>query len=206
MFPPVRRVTLVGAQRRVDLILPATIPVGDLLPELIQLGGIDGATDPARWVLTRAAGPDLAADLTLEDCDVGDGEILLLRHQEAPPLGALTAEAVDVVAEVSDEGKGRWSAAATLRLLAGATLASQTAIAIFLLEQREESATPLIAGVLTVACMVLALLLTNRDVLAGQLAAAGGIVVLGSGGAALVAAGDGWPPLVMAAAGAAGVG
>ena len=37
------RVTLVGARRRIDLVVPSTEPVGTLLPDLLRLVGADHA-------------------------------------------------------------------------------------------------------------------------------------------------------------------
>ncbi len=102
-----------GPLRRLDLVVPATTPVAELLPELVALGvgGTDGG--PGRvspWRLSRALGPDLEPDRTLREAGVRDGDLLLLRHETAPPLGVLRSDPVVVLSASVDRAPGRWTA------------------------------------------------------------------------------------------------
>ncbi len=78
-------VTLLGPGQRVDLQLPADIPVGKLLPELLAQcnpQALDGrSTDHAPWTLALAeSGTSLDKHLSLSDAGVGNGATLVLRH------------------------------------------------------------------------------------------------------------------------------
>src|SRR3954462_10637159 len=77
------RVTISSPQRRVAVALPDTVPLADLLPELLACAG-DGLADEGErhggWVLRRPDGTALSTVVGLADQDIRDGTI--------PPLGA----------------------------------------------------------------------------------------------------------------------
>jgi hypothetical protein len=76
--------TLQGPRRKLDLELPADVPVSDLLPLLQQVCGTSADSD--RWALSRlASGRPLQATQTLLENKVLDGEVLVL-HQENVPV------------------------------------------------------------------------------------------------------------------------
>lgn len=75
------RVTVAAPTRRVDLALPATSPLAEILPDLLR----DAGDHPAHsgvltggWTLRRADGTVLEPASTLAACRVADGEILSL--------------------------------------------------------------------------------------------------------------------------------
>src|SRR6266508_5753516 len=123
MHPPVSRLTVVGPRRRLDLVLPSTLAVAELMPELVRLGGATHETGELRsWTLTRPAGPDIPASTTLREAGVRDGDVLVLRHEHAPPLGLLGYGAADAVRQAVDHSKGVWTAGrrtAVLLVVAG---------------------------------------------------------------------------------------
>ncbi|HZO76293.1 MAG TPA: EsaB/YukD family protein [Ktedonobacteraceae bacterium] len=78
--------TIVSAQRIIDLKLPAEVPIGDLMPRIRELCGIslpDGA-EPAKrlsWhLLLPSSGKTLDAGRSLNEAGIIDGAILLLRN------------------------------------------------------------------------------------------------------------------------------
>lgn len=75
------RVTISSPQRRVDVALPDTVPLADLLPELLARAG-DGLADEGErhggWVLRRPDGTALSTTVGLADQGVRDGMILHL--------------------------------------------------------------------------------------------------------------------------------
>jgi hypothetical protein len=75
-------VTVQGARRKRDVELPGDIPVGELLPLLLQMCGIS-ETNPGRWAVS-VFGTErvLQAKRTLFENRVRDGEILLVRRAE----------------------------------------------------------------------------------------------------------------------------
>jgi type VII secretion integral membrane protein EccD len=138
----VRQVTIHGAGRRVDLSLPATAPIAELVPALIRLGGVaslrgagafedDTATPPA-WALARVGEPALALTSSLADAGVLDGEVLYLvdvSRWRAPAVVELSATVGQAVAG----GAPRWTRQGTAWVIAGLavlTLAAAVAIAV----------------------------------------------------------------------------
>ncbi|HZV51778.1 MAG TPA: EsaB/YukD family protein [Candidatus Dormibacteraeota bacterium] len=79
MAADVRHVTVHGAGRRLDLTLPATVPILELTPALARLCGATGdeGTPPA-WTLARVGAEPLPLTGSLADAAVIDGEVLHL--------------------------------------------------------------------------------------------------------------------------------
>jgi len=70
------RVTIVAPATRVDLALPANVPLATLLPTLLRYAGEELPDDPAAqagWVLTRLGGRVLDSGRTAAQLDVRDG-------------------------------------------------------------------------------------------------------------------------------------
>lgn len=73
------RVGVCADDRRVDLVLPAAVPVADLVPELARdLGVLDATGAHRRLRLVTPAGTCLQADLGLAPQGVADGQLLSL--------------------------------------------------------------------------------------------------------------------------------
>ncbi|MEV4757075.1 type VII secretion integral membrane protein EccD [Micromonospora sp. NPDC049559] len=110
------RVTLVAPRTRVDLALPADVPLADMLPTLLRYAG-DGLADApdARegWTLSRLGGVVLDSSRTPAQLEVRDGELLYLRPRggDAPEL--VFDDVVDAVATATQERPGRWQPATT---------------------------------------------------------------------------------------------
>ncbi len=99
MVADVCRVVLVAPHRTVELALPQTVPLADLIPVLVQRVTVPsrpgrgrrknaGLTGYGDWVLQRLGGPPLDEDLTAKALRVHDGETLYLRPRNAqlPPV------------------------------------------------------------------------------------------------------------------------
>lgn len=112
------RVGLLTPGGRVDLALPADVPVAELVPMVLELigdpaGGRDGAV-PRPWRFSGPAGGPLAPEATLAGLGVRDGELLHLGPRRAPlpapefddPAEALAAS----VRDADDDGAAaRWA-------------------------------------------------------------------------------------------------
>src|SRR6476660_3706200 len=71
------RVTVASGTRRVDLVLPGSVPVAELVPELARsVGLLDAATVYGGYHLLTAEGRELAADAGLVIQGVEDGGLL----------------------------------------------------------------------------------------------------------------------------------
>jgi type VII secretion integral membrane protein EccD len=128
-------ITVVGARRRLDLRLPADVPVGELMGELVVL--LDEPIDepPARWALVRLGGVVLDAGRGLAAQDVPAGAMLFVRDLGSvePPMEVYDhAHAVAVEVEASP---GRWTPAGLQALLVLA--AAAWVLAAGVLEGRE---------------------------------------------------------------------
>lgn len=94
--------TMQGPRRRLDLELPADVPVSDLLPLLQQICGDSAGSD--RWSLSRlTSGRPLQAAQTLLENKVLDGEALVL-HKESVPVEPRPAKRQTVPARTSQDG------------------------------------------------------------------------------------------------------
>jgi hypothetical protein len=91
--------TLIGPTRQIDLRLPAEIPIGDLLPILLELCGPDDPehasvnTQPSWGLVFPANSAVLPPARSLRACGVVDGAILLL--QDAAAFAAQQRQADD---------------------------------------------------------------------------------------------------------------
>ncbi|MEU7201654.1 EsaB/YukD family protein [Streptomyces sp. NPDC045470] len=90
-----RRLVLAGEQRRIDLVLPAHAPIGELLPEILRTAGDRTAGDrtahePPTCRLVTAGGAVLAWSETLASANVTDGSVVRLVREHGvsePPAG-----------------------------------------------------------------------------------------------------------------------
>jgi type VII secretion integral membrane protein EccD len=118
------RVTVHTPQRRVDVALPASVALAELLPELLRHAGIgladDGETHGG-WIARRPDGSALDEGKSLAQLSVRDGEVLHLApaREQWPEL-----EYDDVVEAIAAGARRRgaaWTPAATrVSTLAGA--------------------------------------------------------------------------------------
>ncbi len=119
------RVTIVAPKRRIDVALPETVRVAELLPDVLRHAGEGTADDGERhggWVLRHTTGELLEPGRTLVAQQVHDGELLHLvpRRKEWPEL-----EYDDVVEAIASGARryGRsWGGRATRH--AGLAIAS----------------------------------------------------------------------------------
>ncbi|GAA1857590.1 EsaB/YukD family protein [Myceligenerans crystallogenes] len=104
------RLTVVGSQRRGDVVLPSDEELAVLLPDLLEL--VDEPPGPGAVALVRPTGDQLDLAITLDAHDVPDGEVLrVMRAQDAPPP-AEVADVTEVATAVRAGVAGQWSEAA----------------------------------------------------------------------------------------------
>src|SRR5579875_1139370 len=95
------RVVVIAPSTRVDLALPADVPIIDLLPMLLQYAGEirdDGGGQHGGWKLTRVGYGELEGGRTLRSLDVADGEVLRLVAREERELAPVFDDIVDAIA------------------------------------------------------------------------------------------------------------
>ncbi|NNG19742.1 type VII secretion integral membrane protein EccD [Naumannella sp. ID2617S] len=97
----VARVTVISPTRRIDLALPGSTTLGELMPNIVRFSGYEGggAQEAVQaWVLQRFGEDPLDADRPVAELNLRDGETLHLRHREAALPDAAFDDVVDAVA------------------------------------------------------------------------------------------------------------
>lgn len=121
------RLTVVSDGRRADVSLPATVPVADVIADVTDLMlGRSPDVLPDPLVLARPTGPALPLDRSLDELDVVDGDVLMLREAAETPGVPVVDDLAEAVSEALERRPGRWSTTERRRLLplAGALIAA----------------------------------------------------------------------------------
>ncbi|HEV7712622.1 MAG TPA: EsaB/YukD family protein [Asanoa sp.] len=182
------RVTVVGARRRLDTVLPADEPVGRLLPEVMVLLDEPVAQPPRPRQLVTRTGAVLDAEATLSAAGVADGAVLdLVGVDDSPP-----APVVHDVTEDAADGLGahawRWGPA-TRRWTISVAVAALAATAAVLVDGLAAGAPWLAAGAVAL-CLAGAGAGRAHEPVGTALVSAGGLVGLQAGWIAAA----GWSP------------
>ena len=125
------RVALLAPGRRVDLALPADVPLAELVPLVLELLGepMRAPGRPEPWRFTGATGRSLAPGATLAELGVLDGETLRIGPAVAPPAAPVFDDPVDALAALAPPGSSaRWHPA-TVAVVATAAAAALLATA-----------------------------------------------------------------------------
>ncbi|MFE9850598.1 type VII secretion integral membrane protein EccD [Streptomyces sp. NPDC005576] len=146
------RVTLIGERRRADVVLPSDIPIGQLLPDILQLLDDRAASRPMTRQLVTSGGSALPQDSTLADVGVPDGAVLRLVRTHSAPPAPVVHDVVDLVADDLDLQAWRWRPAARRTTAGAATVAFAVIAALF---ARREFAPDALAGALLVVTVLL---------------------------------------------------
>lgn len=177
------RVTLVGERRRADIVLPSDTPLGQLLPDILQLLDDRAASRPLTRQLITSDGSALPHDSTLASAGIGDGAVLRLVRTHAAPPAPVVHDVTDLVADSLDLQAWRWRPAAR-RVGAGLTTVGFAVVAALL--ARREFPLAALAGALaavTAALLVAGALVArlgrgNRGLATALLLVATGLAVL----------------------------
>jgi type VII secretion integral membrane protein EccD len=129
------RLTICGPASRIELAVPAHVPVADLLPTFLEHLGPELAVAGSShdgWVLQRLGEPPLDEDLGTAGLGLYDGDVLYLRPRadQLPPVDF--DDLVDGVATGTAERPDRWRPETTRRFvlsLIGVVLAVGVVIA-----------------------------------------------------------------------------
>jgi hypothetical protein len=118
--------TVLAPGRRVDLALPADVPLADLVPLVLELldepdlpALLDGPARPVPWRFTGATGGPLPPAATLSDLGVLDGELLRIGPAAPPPPPPVFDDPVEALAALTTgaEPAGRYPAPFVVALL-----------------------------------------------------------------------------------------
>ncbi|MBO4257487.1 type VII secretion integral membrane protein EccD [Streptomyces griseorubiginosus] len=121
------RITVRAPAKSMDLAVPGDIPVAELLPTLVELGGADLAEsglEHGGWVLQRVGGRPLDEEATLDVAGLRDGEILYLRPRaEALPEPHFD-DLVDGIATAMSRRPHAWTPELSRVVLIGCAVAA----------------------------------------------------------------------------------
>ncbi|MEV6395161.1 type VII secretion integral membrane protein EccD [Streptomyces sp. NPDC051907] len=177
------RVTLVGERRRADIVLPSDTPIGQLLPDILQLLEDRVASRPLTRQLMTSDGSALPHDSTLASAEIADGAVLRLVRTHSAPPAPVVHDVTDQVADDLDLQAWRWRPAARR---AGAGVATVFFAVLAGVLARQEFALDALAGPLMVVTLALSaagalvarLGQGNRGLATALLVASGGLGVL----------------------------
>lgn len=145
------RVTVASGTRSVDLVLPGSVPVAELLPELARsVGLLDATTVHGGYRIVTAEGRQLASDTGLTIQGVEDGGHLTVTAgvDDKPPR--VYDDVVEAMTDVVESDLKPWEPASGRRtaLVAAALLMALGAVALYLQN------TSVLAGAAAVAVAV----------------------------------------------------
>ncbi|MFD6937047.1 type VII secretion integral membrane protein EccD [Streptomyces goshikiensis] len=177
------RVTLVGERRRADMVLPSDTPIGQLLPDILQLLDDRAASRPMSRQLIMSDGSALPHDSTLAAAAIADGAVLRLVRTHSAPPAPVVHDVTDLVADDLDLQAWRWRPAARRGSAGVATVVFMVTAALL---ARREFALDSLVGALTAVTFVLlaagALVARigqgNRGLATSLLLASGGLGIL----------------------------
>ncbi len=112
------RVTVISPTRRIDLALPGTATIGEVLPHVVRFSGHEGSVsgDPVHtWVLQRLGEDPFDPTRLVSSLAIRDGEILHLRQRQAAMPDAAFDDVVDAVA-TSTNTQPSWQPAHSRRM------------------------------------------------------------------------------------------
>lgn len=95
------RVTIISTSRRVDLALPGSVSLSDLMPSILRFSGLEtnAPTEAVNaWVLQRFGSDPFDLYTPIDKLHIRDGETLYLRHREGAIPDAAFDDVVDAVA------------------------------------------------------------------------------------------------------------
>lgn len=193
----IARVTVVAPYTRVDVALPQTATLAELLPALLRLAGEEVADSGAAhggWALARVGERPLDTGHTVDALGIRDGDVLHLRPRRAELPTPVFDDVVDAIATTTRERASRWQPANTRRtglFIGGFLLSSGALAAVFAGPNR------LAAGVIAAALAVLLILSgaglarAIQDSAAGTVLAVAGLAYAFAAGLVLAATGTG---------------
>ncbi|HIW62644.1 MAG TPA: type VII secretion integral membrane protein EccD [Candidatus Stackebrandtia excrementipullorum] len=195
---PLCRVTVVSPHTRMDVALPAHIPLAELQADLLAHAAaspdgeefVNEGVEAGGWTLARLGEAPLDPDLSCAQLGIADGEELYFRATPETAPATIFDDVVDAVATAAEDRAGGWRARDTrIAGLTLATLATVGAVATALgAPSAGTAALLLIGGLLGVGAawaLDRAFNLPGPAVLMGALG-----ILTGTAGAAMVAAGD----------------
>lgn len=178
------RVVVLYGERRIDIALPGSATVGDIIPSLIDLAGVPpNSAEPLDWHLTRLAADAIDRESTLVAAGIVDGSILCLAAS-GEDVPTVVEDVQDGVEEAVRRSGVPWTARSTILFVCSVIAGSAVMLMLLPIWRGPFSLSLLFAGA------GLVLMTCGLGVVAGRRKMA----VLAN---ALVAVGAGWVGFVV---------
>lgn len=158
------RVSVSSGARRVDLVLPGSVPVAELVPELARsVGLLDAATVHGGYRVVTASGRELSGETGLLVQGVGDGGLLTVTAGVDDPEPRIYDDIVEAMADVVERDLEPWSPASGRRttLSAAGLLMALGGVALYL--QHDSLLAGVTAGVVAVVLAAGAIVLSRAQ-------------------------------------------
>lgn len=156
------RVTVSAGERKLDLALPATISVAELLPELARsLGMLDPHTVHAGYSLHAADGTRLQGATGLAFQNVRDGALLTLTSGIDEKSSRVYDDVVEAMADVVEDEMRPWAPESARRTALGAAMILLGLGALAIELQRPSAVAGALAGIIA-AILVASALVVDR--------------------------------------------
>ena len=200
------RVTVASGTRRVDLVLPGSVPVAELVPELARsVGLLDAATVYGGYRIVTGEGRRLTTDAGLILQGIEDGGLLTITAGIDDPSPRVYDDVVEAMTDVVERDLKPWEPASGRRtaLVAAGLLMALGGVALYV--QRESQLAGVAAAVVAVGLVAGAVVLSRAQDepeaavavawMGAAYAALGGLMLAPDGPFfAVPAAGAGGPP------------
>lgn len=176
------RVTVVAPGTRMDVALPADVPLAELVPTLLRNLGADrpDAVPPSGgWSLQRFGQSPFDLGASAAALTVRDGEVLYLRPQQAELPELAFDDVSDAIATAAARGH-RWTGSDTRRVgLALALLALATAVLVVLGAGPPWAVPAALSGMVALVLVVTAAVLSRAlsDAIAGAVLGHAAVVI-----------------------------
>jgi type VII secretion integral membrane protein EccD len=156
------RVTVASGTRRVDLVLPGAVPVAELVPELARsVGLLDASTVYGGYRLVTVDGRELSSSAGLTIQGVEDGGVITVTAGVSDPAPRVYDDVVEAMADVVERDLRPWSPETGRRTALSAAGLLMALGALALLVQHESAVAVAAAGLVALAMVVGAIVLSR---------------------------------------------
>ncbi|BDT90659.1 hypothetical protein IFM12275_06350 [Nocardia sputorum] len=213
--PQLCRVSVIGGNTQVDVVLPATVPIANFIPDVVALIAShnpdlseqeeEGPVTAQHWTLSRLGQTAIDPVRTLTEAEVFDGDLLVLGAVDSVESPALFDDVIDAVARLTDSSFRGWTAESAGWAGLGGAVAAVVGACVLLLFAAADvggglpGAAGLATGLLSlVGAAVIARMYAAP--LAATAVALCGLLLCGAGAGALVPGPLGAPHLLLSCA------
>jgi len=159
-FSETCRITVVAPRMRLDIAVPADVPLAALVPTLLLHTGeqaVEAGAAHGGWALQRLGEPPLDTNGTCAGLGILDGDIVYFRPRAAAAPEAVFDDPVDGIGSILRDRTRRWTPEATRRCaLACAALLPQVVLYPLLHAGPSWSGPALTAGIIALALLLTA--------------------------------------------------